>query len=99
MSGNGISLTMDYDLFAGEWLRVVCGAQGLYGNPTAVEVVQVQSVCTDKAYIFHIGSWRWWYWCYSNSPRWSKPQQKCYCTTTHGTQSHIQLVTMRLETV
>ena len=31
MPGNGISLTMDYDLYAGEWLRVVCGAQGLYG--------------------------------------------------------------------
>lgn len=26
--GNGISLTMDYVLYAGEWLRVVCGAQG-----------------------------------------------------------------------
>ena len=26
--GAGISLTMDYVLYAGEWLRVICGAQG-----------------------------------------------------------------------
>ena len=30
--GNGISLTMDYVLYAGEWLRVVCGAQGESNN-------------------------------------------------------------------
>ena len=31
-AGNGRSLTMDYVLYAGEWLRVVCGAQGEGGS-------------------------------------------------------------------
>jgi len=31
-AGNGRSLTMDYVLYAGEWLRVICGAQGEGGS-------------------------------------------------------------------
>ena len=30
--GNGKNLTMDYVLYAGEWLRVICGAQGEGGS-------------------------------------------------------------------